>query len=89
MNGISIHSDRNTIIINSKDNISTITIGKRRNCLIDILWNFGFTFFIFDCISVDNLKDDFRLQQIIQQFQNLEEHEKQAVSEMVRIMSQK
>ena len=53
------------------------------------LFNVSYECLIDNCMPVDNLKDDFRLQQIIQQFQNLEEHEKQAVAEMVRIMSQK
>lgn len=53
------------------------------------LFNVSYECLIDNCISVENLKDDFRLQQIIQQFQNLEEHEKQAVAEMVRIMALK
>lgn len=53
------------------------------------LFNVSYECLIDNCMPEDNSEDDYQLQQIIQQFQKLDEHEKHAVSEMVRIMAQK
>ena len=53
------------------------------------LFNVSYECLIDNCMPEDNSKNDYQLQQIIQQFQKLDEHEKHAVSEMVRIMAQK
>ena len=53
------------------------------------LFNVSYECLIDNCMPEDNSEDDYQLKQIIQQFQKLDEHEKHAVSEMVRIMAQK
>lgn len=53
------------------------------------LFNVSYECLIDNCMPEDNSEDDYQLQQIIQQFQKLDEHEKHAVSEMIRIMAQK
>ena len=53
------------------------------------LFNVSYECLIDNCMPEDNSKDDYQIQQIILQFKKLDEHEKHAVSEMVRIMAQK
>ena len=52
------------------------------------LFNISYECFIDNCLPDEDSKADDRLKMIIQNFSKLEEHEKNAVSEMVRIMAE-
>ena len=51
------------------------------------LFNVSYECLIDNCLPDEDSKADDRLKMIIQNFSKLEEHEKNAVSEMVRIMA--
>lgn len=51
------------------------------------LFNVSYECLIENSLPNDNSETDIRLQQIIKRFPKLKEHEKNAVSEMVRIMA--
>ncbi|MBO7122369.1 MAG: helix-turn-helix transcriptional regulator [Treponema sp.] len=52
------------------------------------IFNVSYECLIDNCLPEENSEKDIRLQQIIHRFPKLEEHEKRAVSEMVRIMAE-